>query len=303
VHKKSNPMSANPSAPKVKGCFIWAGVVIGVATVIGLTAWWIWERNNERDLAYEREQKKKVIYTARIFPAHVTFQRGPVRDHDLHGAKPWRDTPGEWATTPDDSEGYDFAEFYQPGDAATFIARPFADETHPQVSRQAAYCFDEEAKPLLAKAIVLSESDFGKWKLRTTLVPTPHGASIMPENLSAPVLAQLGSSSAPDAPKQGEAYVDPRHAGTGGIRRGVTGKSPEQVRHEAEARAEREYRETRDRFDRHHHHFYLVEAARDLGGGRVVILRRFGQVFGPTTVTRATEIVQRMADSVELASP
>jgi hypothetical protein len=289
--------------PKVKGCLVWAAVIAGIGAAIGITMWRKSEQETQRYLAYYREQREKVHYLAKIFPARVTFQRGPARDHDIYGSIPWRDVPAEWATAPDDSEGMDFAEFYKTEDPAIFMFRPFADDTHPQVSRQLRSSFEAEAASLFAKAIVLRETAHGKWKLRATLIPTPFGSNVTPENLPGPVLAQLGNIAVPAAPKQAEAHVDPRHAGTGGVRRVYSGKSPEQIRHEAEARAEREYRNARERHDRRHHHFYLVEAARDLGTGRVVILRRFGQVYGPTTVTRAIEIIQRMADSVELSTP
>ena len=66
---------------------------------------------------------------------------------------------------------------------------------------------------------------------------------------------------------------------------------------EAEKRVEREYKESRGRFDDRHHHFYLAEAVCDYGQGRLVILRRMGQVFGDESIVRAAATIQKMTES------
>ena len=242
--------------------------------------------------------RKRVTYQAKLFPLSVNFQRGPAREHDLYGPKPWHDTPGEFATCPDDSEGQDFAELYQTADGAKFPAPPFADATHPEVARRLSSFFDADARVLFATAVILSETEYNGWKQRTTLVPTPHGSAVVPENLPPSVAAQLTAVKAPSAPTMGEVHIDPRAYSTGVQGKSYSGKSRDQVEHEAQQRAESQHRQARDLYDHHHHHFYLTEAVRDFGNGRIVVLRRFGQVYGPGTITRAAQTVQDMTATV-----
>lgn len=295
-------MNEAPPAPRSRGCFIWGVGILTVIIIASLWGWWAWERANARSIAYSREMAKRTTYEARLFPASVTFQRGPARENNLYGPKPWRDLPGEIAECPDDSEGRDFGEFYQTTDP-TFTSRAFADATHPEVASRLASFFDVDAKELFAAAIILSESDISGWKFRTTFVPTPHGGTVAPENLPPPVLARLAAIKPPTPPTMGKVEVDPRHY-SGGIQgKSYSGKSRDQVEREAQQRAENQHRQSKDLHDRHHHHFYLVEAVRDFGQGRVVVLRRFGQVYGPGAITRADGTLKNMAASVSLSSP
>jgi hypothetical protein len=297
--------AAAPTKPRSrKTCFLWGSTILLLGAFIGVWTWWSWENASERDIAFQREWARRIHWEARLFPAKVTFQRGAARDHDLFGSKPWRDVPGEFATCPDDSEGRDFAEFYQTTDSAAFASRAFADDTHPEVARRLSDYLETEAKTLFATAIILSEAESDGWKLRTTFFPTPQGSKIIPENLPAPVLSQLNHASVPSTPTKGKPYIDPRHAGsTNTAGRNFAGRSRQQIENEAEARAERKYKEARDRHDNRHHHLYLVEAVRDFGNGRIIVLRRFGQVYGPGTITRAAGIVQDMAKSVTISPP
>lgn len=297
------PLPAAKTTPSFKGCLLWTTVVIVVIIGIAYGAFMIHESNNAKLIAYWNELEKQTKYEAKIFPASVTFRRGQAQEDSIHGPKPWRKVPGEFATCPDDSEGQEYAEFYLAPDPAVILSQPFADATHPQVRRQLESFFTDNTATAFDTAIVLRESSNHGWKLRSTLVPTPYGSDVMPENLPDTVIAKLSGASVPKEPTKGKVDLSslsytPTTAG-----RPNFGKSKDQAEYEARQRVERDHKAAMDRHDDKHHHFFLVEAVRDFGGGRIIIVRRFGQVFGPTSITRATDVVTELAASVTVGTP
>lgn len=303
----STPPSPAPAPaktpPSFRSCLLWVGGITVILLGIAYGAFMIHERSNAKMIAHWNDLEKQTTYEAKLFPASVTFRRGQARGTGLHGSKPWREVPGEFATCPDDSEGQEYAEFYLAPDPAVILSQPFADATHPQVKRQLESFFTTNAAEAFDTAITVSESSNHGWKLRTTLIPTPHGSKVTPENLPDAVLAKLSGASVPNEPTKGKVDLNslsytPTTAG-----RPNFGKSKDQAEYEARQRVEREHKAAMERYDNKHHHFFLVEAVRDFGRGRIVIVRRFGQVYGSSTITTATDVVLDLAASVTVADP
>ena len=65
---------------------------------------------------------------------------------------------------------------------------------------------------------------------------------------------------------------------------------------------QREYQKARDRFQRMHRHFYVVEAAKQLAPQQVVVLRRFGSIIDQKTPHSASEIIAQMMSSLRCES-
>jgi len=275
-------------------------IILLVAAVAGAWVWWKFEDENARMIAQYEAERASVNYTATLYPATVIFPRGPVRQENLYGPTPWRGLRAEIATCRDDSEGRYYVEFYQVDDSARLVQNPFADETHPAIEREYVRTMDVDPKSTHAQAIVLAEEDFEGWKLRSTLVPTPYGGVIIPKDLSPAILARLSAIEAPDAPKKDPGIADPRFVGASSGSRRFGAKTNDVLQRDAETKAEREYNSASRTFDERHHHFYLAEAVRDFGHGRVVILRRFGQVYGDETISRAVSQIKEMASTIKM---
>lgn len=286
-----------PGPRKLKQVLKWGGLSLAVILGVGVPAGcWHHARENERLAAWLRELESRTSWQGTLFPVTVTFPRGPANEYNVYGPRPWRDLQSDIITCPDDSEGREYAEFYQLPEGSRFMDQPFADAAHPALRRQIESLFETSPEAVLAGAVVVKQSISGPWKIRALLIPTPHGGAVMPEGLSPETSAALAQNPAPGEPVQGKVEVDPRLGGgrTGGIRY-TTYSNP---RAEAEARAERDHQRATKRFEDRHHHLYVAEEVRDFGKGRILVLRRIGQVFGPGTITRALETVQTMADQV-----
>lgn len=280
----------------MKGCFKWAAIVVAVVAAIVSLYFWNHAREISRILAHSREVEKQTKYQGESFPVSINFPSGPARKTSVW-AEPWKGMPREVATCPDDSEGAEYAELYQLTDAGPLLKEPFADATHPAVSSTMQSCYQVPLEPVFSRRLIVSETEAAGWRLRTTLLPTPHGGVVVPKDLPPEIAARLAEGSEPPPePTRFKATADPRFTSSSG--RFSKGKSLSDLQREADARADRQYSQAKDRYDKMHHHFYLVEAVRDFAGGRVLILRRFGLVYGTETVQDAEATIRLMTTEV-----
>lgn len=271
-----------------------AGSLATVGVITGLL-YWNHELKTEREVAYYQKLKEQVHYQAKLFPAKVTFQRGATYQIEHVGTKPFRGQTGEFATCPDDSEGAELVEFYQAPISTVASDAWFADGSHPVIRSQLQSLFEvPEPNTLFRTLIVLKNEVADAWKLRVSLIPSPHGGLITPEGLSESALAALKARTPGNAPEKGE--VDSRlSTGSPGIG-GTRVNQREQAERKLEARHQADLRT----YDDKHHHYYLVEAVREYDNGRTVVLRRYGKIYGPQTAARAEEIIRKMAATVTM---
>lgn len=245
-------------------------------------------------------------YSAESAPCTLRFPSGSagrVRAYDdslrLHGY------PAELASSSDDSEGEHWAEFYateSEAAAARLLSAYAADLDHVLLRQRLWQLYFDGELPSAVDALaparrVLARGDQDGWQLQILWIPSPYPpADLLPpsaETLSLPgqMLDQMRAAERPpwqwhaldesglDAPRRAYAEAEQHALGWLAV------DSPA-------------YREARERFQRRHHAFYLVEAARTLGAGQVLVLRRFGQIVGPGSVTRAAQRIAEMADSL-----
>lgn len=249
-------------------------------------------------------------YRAQTVACSVRFARGGVsRATPLEAGFRWRGLPAELASGSDDVEGETWAEFYDTGsaDAAHGLLAAFgADLTH-KLLRQRLWSFYFRDRPDATDDLAphwqpwITGSEAG-WQVSIRWLPTPHGPAVVTPPPQAPVLAatsgvvselqRLGQLQAPPADWAWYGADDPLNANRGAYREAL-----DQVRAAWRHDATR-LSEFQQRFEREHRHFYLVEAARDLGSGHVLVLRRFGAVVGPGTLQRSAGEIGAMMTSL-----
>ena len=245
-------------------------------------------------------------YRAESAPCTLRFPSGSagrVRAYDdslrLNGY------PAELASSSDDSEGEHWAEFYATEStvaAARLVSAYTADLDHVLLRQRLWQLYFDGELPDAVDALaptrrVLARGDQDGWQLQILWLPSPYppvdllAPNIEALSLPGQMLDQMRAAERP--PWQWQALDEP---GPDAARRAY--RDAEQHALGWLTPDSPAYREARERFLRRHHAFYLVEAARDLGAGRVLILRRFGQIVGPGSVTRAARLVAEMADSL-----
>lgn len=281
--------------------------VSALATVGG----WAWWQQHEEQLAadmarYEAVRNQRDYRSERTGCA-LRFPSGSAGRVDAYadslrvlGYQP------ELADSSDDSEGEQWAEFYDTGsaDAAAELVAGFEADLNHVLIRQRLWqiYFDgqylDAVNQLESARHVLARGHQDSWRFHIGWIATPYPpAGVLPpvaDALTLPerMLDQMRAAETP--PWQWRGLNEPgmqaeREAFADSERHALNWLKPDSD----------EYRDTRARHTRRHHHFYLVEAARDLGSGKVLILRRFGQVYGPGSVTRAAQLIAGMVDSVQ----
>ncbi|HSI87274.1 MAG: hypothetical protein ACAI35_24365 [Candidatus Methylacidiphilales bacterium] len=307
----ASPASKSRNAAKSR--LIWVCVILALIVIAAVITHLVLEKQRDDQYWAERYEqlRNQVSYRSVLFPASVTFQRGPTSKVEAHAK--WEGHPQlDIATTSDDTEGRDYAEFHViPG--GQNAALPFADITHPLVKRMLetvlffAKANSDNTAVFFNHALFVKEYSYpasaqtpDAWTIRITLLPSPYGAAIVPDGLTPEQLAQLsGSPAAPGEPARQKAVVDPRNAGSSGYSKYST--SPYQnAQRRAEDEADRQYRQDKRYHLNRYHHVYMVEAGRNFGDNRVIILRRIGQVIGTSTVKNAETCVLKMAESVKI---
>lgn len=279
-------------------------VLIGLAA--GYAAWQAHERQAAADWARYEAIRQQRDYAAESVACSVRFPSGGaarVTAYDdilrFHGYG------AELADSSGDSEGEYWAEFYSTGSdaaAAALVADFRADLDHALIRQRLWQLYLETRLPdavaeLEPSRHTLATGDQSGWVFHIGWIATPYlPTGVLPGDGPARVLAgnMLDEMRATEAPSwQWRDLDEPglqaqRREYEDAMRHALGWLKPESD----------DYRKAKDRFERLHHHFYLVEGARDLGGGHVLILRRFGLAYGPGSITRAAQKIAQMADSL-----
>ena len=303
--------SARNGKTQGKSMTLWIGIAVAVAVVMFVLV----QRSKTRAEAdaqrarYEKLRNQK-DYTASTFRCTVQFPSGSAGRIKSYDPFTFRGRQAELATCNDATDGEVWAEFYDlpPGDTAeAFIKECFADVTHRLVHGRLAFLFDyaipSDIDALKDKQQTLSEGSKDGWQVRLSYIPSPHGvgqvnARQVPRSELRPgdIIAELPTFGIPSTTLSPWIWV-----GIDAFR--------SQSERDAFRRAERqateklkdqqlEFRKAKERFERMHRHFYLMEAAKEVRPHQVVVLRRFGSILNEKTPQSAAEIIHKMMESV-----
>lgn len=297
-----------PGAP-AEGRIRWAW--LAALALLFLAGGWGWQvyRARQDEAAAQAERYRAYIerreYRAQSVACRLEFPSGSATRVEAYGDFRWRSWPAELASSAVDSEGEQWAEFYATGSRAqaeSLLQGFAADLAHPLL-RQRLWSLYFNGHLLSAvdqlegRVRVVREGSEDGWHARIAWIESPHApirvlppAAAAGDPAASAILTLLRAGEAsphwqgPDAPGAAER----RHAfDTLAERTLATWRDDpaEQARQRRRWLGER-------------HHVYLVEAARILDGGHVLILRRFGSVLGPGSIRHAGQLVAAMADSV-----
>lgn len=301
-----------PRKNPARALFI-AMLVLIVASALG---WWV--RTLRLQVAAEEAAQRaryeainnKKDYQAATMACSLKFANGGVSRATPYEADfRWRGFPAELANSRDDVEGQDWAEFYafaDPASAQALFEQGFADTTHPLIRRRLQYLYfpshGTEVERLDGTLQVYSEGEQYGWKVRVAWIPAPFGnASTAPAQppdqvFRADIVDRLNAQGRSEG-------VSPW------VWHGVD-DFPDQGQRDAFRRAERqatealrdrqrEYESAKRHFENTHRNFFIVDAVNRVAPGQVLILRRFGQIYGPRTLDYASERIYAMIQSTQ----
>lgn len=290
---------------------IWTLIAVAVVLSSLLLVWRSSsQRKAEAQTARYLALQQQKSYSATAFRCTVQFPSGYAHRVTSYDPFEFRGQRAELATCNDSVDGEVWAEFYAlPGndDTAPLLKAAFADETHKLLRQRLAFLFDyalpSDVDQLHGKIQVLSHGEKDGWQVRLSYLPTPHGAAQV-SPLSVPrhdlrqedVVAQLPMFGIPSGNVSPLVWVgidDFRNQAERDAFRRAERHALEKLKDQ-----QREYQKARDRFLRMHRHVYLVEAAKAVSPGQVVILRRFGSIVDQKTPQNAAEIIQQMMASL-----
>lgn len=286
----------------------------GVLAVLALLGWVVWqlqaeiEREDAQARAWEEEQRRRVDYRADLFHCGLRFPSGGVdRATWYEDGFRWRGVSAELATSRDDSEGEQWAEFYAPASAELLeplLQAPLADAAHPLIRRRLESLYYPDHPHLVAQfedrlQVYASGAQEG-WRVRAAWFAAPFGDP---------------STYPPAGPRDAidrRDIVDHLAREAPWLWRRVE-DMPERALWESYRRAEYNVHaqwsgdtRQRDRMVAHfrntHRNFYILDAAKELAPGKVLILRRFGQLAGSQTLAGAARRLHDMIRSVRCSA-
>lgn len=292
---------------------MWMLIAGGVVLVALLMVWKLSAQGKakaEAQTARYQALMQQKSYTATAFRCTVQFPAGFAHRVTSYDPFEFRGRRAELATCNDATDGEVWAEFYAlPGndDTAPLLREAFADETHRLFRQRLAFLFDyalpSDVDQLRGKLQVLGQTEQDGWQVRLSYLPTPHGAaqvSPLPvprtELRQEDVVAQLplfGIPSGNVSPLVWVGIDDFRNQSERDAFRRAERKALESLKEQ-----QAQYQKARERFLRMHRHVYLMEAAKAVSPGQVVILRRFGSIMDQKTTQYAAQIIQQMMASV-----
>lgn len=293
-------------------------ILIAVGTILALTAAGVGiflqqAQEAARAQAHYEELRNRREYRAETVACGIRFPSGNVSRVTAYDESfRWRGYRVELAGSSDDSEGEQWAEFYALDDAAAaqaLIDGFAADLTHLLI-RQRLWQhyfqggFLDDVDQLADKHRVLAAGDESGWRIRMSVI---ENAALPAQVVAPPSMATLHLPHLPD-------ILERMREARWSDWRALDLDDPErQADRDAYRAAERsalqpwrdnkaELQRQKERFARAHRQFYLVEAARDLGAGHVLIIRRFGSLIGSATLEGAAQKIAGMADSLTCLS-
>lgn len=267
------------------------------------------ELQRQADSLRAEQWRAKKDYAAATVACSLSFARGGVLRVEAydevfrrHGMQP------ELAGGQDDSEGETWAEFHDlGGEAGAWLEQPFADLEHPLVRQRLRSLWYRERSDESAQLAIwpLLQAEDAGWRLRVAWIATPHGIARVapPADIAQRPLRTSTRLAQWQRLEAGGDEGEWRWSALEG-----EGHPQSEEWREALRKLERDWghdpaqlAEWRERFQREHAHFHLVEAARDLGDGQVLVLRRFGPIQGATTLARSMDEIAAMAASLRCA--
>lgn len=251
----------------------------------------IWYRNQQSLEAMRRHQaayEARTSYSASSFPVTVTFPRGGVMPVDYWGEMRWKDRSIEIAVCSGFTEEHLYAEFHTAPAA-------FADADHPLVKIHLGILFGKPFIPGNEAFHVLRDEAAGAngWRIRQSIVASPHGALAHPPEIGEAAIARW-----PVAPgyvhkpfqMPGPDILPPTPQ--------MSNYQKQRIQRKQEYKAGQENLVNEER-KKKHHHFAMVEAIKDFGEGRSVVIRKVGQYFSPKAMEGADQEVRAMTGKVK----
>lgn len=293
-------------------------LLIALATTLALASFGVafylhQEEEAARMHAHFEAMRNRRDYSAESVACRIRFPSGSVSRVTAYDVSfRWRGHKAELADSSDDYEGEQWAEFYALDDAASAQALMdgfAADLTHVLI-RQRLWQhyfqggFLNDVDQLAGKQRVLAEGEEGGWRVKLSVI---ENATAPPQVVAPPSMAILGLPHLPDIlERMREAHwsdwraLDLDDPSRQAERDAYQAAERSALHHWREKKSE--LQRQKERFARAHRQFYLVEAARDLGAGHVLIIRRFGSLVGASTLEDAAQKIAGMADSLECLS-
>lgn len=257
----------------------------------------------------EAQWRARKDYSAQTMPCTLRFARGGVMRVEAYDESfRWAGHLPELAHGSDDSEGETWAEFYALDGAtaaADLLANVHADSTHLLLRQRLVFHYflgRSDASAALLWRPLLQTNDAG-WSLRVSWIETPHGIAraAAPESAYAPPRTQLPLSEWRRVEAGGGFQSDWHTLDSGTHPQRDAWYEAQRTLQRDWGRDARQLAEWRERYAREHVHFHVVEAARAVGDGQVLVLRRFGPIQGATTLARSMQEIADMAASLRCA--
>ncbi len=280
-------------------------LLLAIAGAWAGQAWRSRQAEEAAQAARYRAFTERREYRAQGVACSLQFPSGGATRVEAYGDFRWRGWPAELASSSDDIEGEQWAEFYAtdaPANAGALLQGFAADLSHPLLRQRLwALYFDgrlpDAVDELQGRLHVLAEGEQDGWHIRVAWIESPYMPIrvLPPETITAAapaadILARLRAGEA--SPR----WQDPDAADASARRREFDRLAERTLDTWRDDPAEQARQRRRWLGERHH--VYLVEAARILEGSRVLVLRRFGSVLGPGSIPSAGQRIAAMADSV-----
>lgn len=286
---------------------------VGLIVVLLVTVMWRLgserRKNDSAQSAHYAALQRQVRYDAVSFGSRVEFPFGYAHRVSAYDPFSFHGRVAELATCNDTIDGETWAEFYTlASDDTVQAALPLllADETHRVIRSRLAHQFDygyvDRVSELKGKIQVLQQGEYEQWHVRVSYIETPHGvgqvmARQIPrsEILKSDIVAELPIFGV--YPSDLSAWVwigldDFRSQSERNAFRLAERAALEKLRNRQD-----EYERARERFERTHRHFYIVEAVKSFSPTHIVALRRFGPLVSQSTAGQALAIILQMIAS------
>lgn len=300
-----------------------AWLILVVAAVAGLGIWHLHdaaEAESARYRAYDEQQRQRVDYRSATMACTLRFPSGRTeRATWQEETFRWQGLKPELATSSEDSEGEQWAEFYvvAAADARQQLLRhAHGGLEHPLIRRRLErYYFPSHThmvEQLAGEIRVYASGQQDAWTVRAAWYAAPFG--------KAWTVPPAGPRDAIDRSDIIDLLAEQQPWLWQSLEQQKDRSLLEDYRREERSYADG-YSDEAERARMHahflnsHRHFYIVDAASEVQPGKVLILRRFGLLQGPATLASAARHLHDMirsvrcspaesaADSAELGPP
>lgn len=283
--------------------------VLLLFALAGAWAWLVYRTHQAEEAAQVeryRQFRERREYRAESVACSLQFPSGGATRVEAYVDFRWRGWPAELASSSDDSEGEQWAEFYSTGSAehaANLLQGFAADLSHPLLRQRLWGLYFDGRLPsavdeLQGRLHVLRAGSQDGWQVRLAWIESPYTpVRVLPP--AEPPASETPAQDILDLLRAGQAsapWQDPDVESAAARRRDFEQLAERTLATWRDDPAEQARQRRRWLGERHH--VYLVEAARVIDGGQVLILRRFGSVFGHASIQDAGQRIAAMAASL-----